>query len=27
MRDAEVVETVDRAGASMLVTGVRHFRH
>ena len=27
MRDAEVVATVDRAGASMLVTGVRHFRH
>jgi phosphoribosylaminoimidazolecarboxamide formyltransferase / IMP cyclohydrolase len=27
MRDAEVVATVDAAGASMLVTGVRHFRH
>jgi phosphoribosylaminoimidazolecarboxamide formyltransferase/IMP cyclohydrolase len=27
VRDAEVVATVDRAGASMLVTGVRHFRH
>jgi phosphoribosylaminoimidazolecarboxamide formyltransferase/IMP cyclohydrolase len=27
VRDAEVVETVDRAGASMLVTEVRHFRH
>ncbi len=27
MRDAEVVAAVDRAGASMLVTDIRHFRH
>ena len=27
VRDAEVIETVDRASASMLVTEVRHFRH
>jgi phosphoribosylaminoimidazolecarboxamide formyltransferase/IMP cyclohydrolase len=27
VRDGEVVATVDRAGASMLVTDVRHFRH
>jgi phosphoribosylaminoimidazolecarboxamide formyltransferase / IMP cyclohydrolase len=27
MRDAEVRELVDQAGAAMLVTGVRHFRH
>jgi phosphoribosylaminoimidazolecarboxamide formyltransferase/IMP cyclohydrolase len=27
VRDAEVVAAVDRAGAAMLVTGVRHFRH
>jgi len=26
-RDAEVVEVVEKAGAAMLVTGVRHFRH
>jgi phosphoribosylaminoimidazolecarboxamide formyltransferase/IMP cyclohydrolase len=26
-RDAEVVATVDAAGASMLLTGRRHFRH
>jgi phosphoribosylaminoimidazolecarboxamide formyltransferase/IMP cyclohydrolase len=27
MRDAEVIEAVEKAGAAMLVTGVRHFRH
>lgn len=27
MRDAEVVETADRAGAAMVFTGRRHFRH
>ena len=27
IRDAEVIEVVERAGASMLITGVRHFRH
>ena len=27
MRDAEVLALVDRAGAAMLVTGRRHFRH
>ncbi|HYO44780.1 MAG TPA: bifunctional phosphoribosylaminoimidazolecarboxamide formyltransferase/IMP cyclohydrolase, partial [Candidatus Limnocylindrales bacterium] len=27
MRDAEVLADVDRAGAAMLVTGRRHFRH
>ena len=27
MRDADVIEAVDRAGATMLLTGVRHFRH
>jgi phosphoribosylaminoimidazolecarboxamide formyltransferase/IMP cyclohydrolase len=27
MRDAEVLEVVEKAGASMLITGVRHFRH
>ena len=27
MRDAEVLELVDGAGATMLVTGTRHFRH
>jgi phosphoribosylaminoimidazolecarboxamide formyltransferase/IMP cyclohydrolase len=27
MRDAEAIAAVDAAGASMLVTGVRHFRH
>jgi phosphoribosylaminoimidazolecarboxamide formyltransferase/IMP cyclohydrolase len=27
MRDAEVLAVVDRAGAAMLITGVRHFRH
>ena len=27
MRDAEVVAAADRVGATMLLTGVRHFRH
>jgi phosphoribosylaminoimidazolecarboxamide formyltransferase/IMP cyclohydrolase len=27
MRDAEVIAVADAAGAAMLVTGVRHFRH
>jgi phosphoribosylaminoimidazolecarboxamide formyltransferase/IMP cyclohydrolase len=27
LRDAEIVAAADAAGASMLVTGVRHFRH
>jgi phosphoribosylaminoimidazolecarboxamide formyltransferase/IMP cyclohydrolase len=27
MRDAEVVAAADAAGATMLVTGTRHFRH
>jgi phosphoribosylaminoimidazolecarboxamide formyltransferase/IMP cyclohydrolase len=27
MRDAEVVAIADAAGAAMLITGVRHFRH
>ena len=27
MRDAEVLAAVDAAGAAMLVTGTRHFRH
>ena len=27
MRDAEVVAAAEGAGATMLVTGVRHFRH
>ena len=27
MRDAEVVEAADRAHATMLLTGIRHFRH
>ena len=27
MRDAEVVAAADAAGATMLVTGIRHFRH
>ena len=27
MRDAEVVAAADAAGATMLITGVRHFRH
>jgi phosphoribosylaminoimidazolecarboxamide formyltransferase / IMP cyclohydrolase len=27
VRDAEVIATADSAGATMLVTGVRHFRH
>ena len=27
VRDAEILSTVDAAGATMLVTGVRHFRH
>ncbi len=27
MRDAEVIATADRAGAAMVFTGIRHFRH
>jgi phosphoribosylaminoimidazolecarboxamide formyltransferase/IMP cyclohydrolase len=27
MRDAEVIETADKAGISMVFTGIRHFRH
>jgi len=27
VRDAEIVARIDAAGAAMLVTGVRHFRH
>ncbi len=27
MRDADVIAAADRAGATMLLTGVRHFRH
>jgi phosphoribosylaminoimidazolecarboxamide formyltransferase/IMP cyclohydrolase len=27
VRDAEAIEAAERAGASMLITGVRHFRH
>ncbi len=27
VRDAEVVAAAERAGATMLLTGVRHFRH
>ncbi|MDP2350277.1 MAG: bifunctional phosphoribosylaminoimidazolecarboxamide formyltransferase/IMP cyclohydrolase, partial [Chloroflexota bacterium] len=27
MRDAEVLVDVERAGAAMLLTGRRHFRH
>ena len=27
VRDAEVLEVAEKAGASMLITGVRHFRH
>jgi phosphoribosylaminoimidazolecarboxamide formyltransferase/IMP cyclohydrolase len=27
MRDADVIAVADKAGATMLVTGVRHFRH
>jgi AICAR transformylase/IMP cyclohydrolase PurH len=27
MRDAEVLGLVERAGAAMLITGIRHFRH
>jgi phosphoribosylaminoimidazolecarboxamide formyltransferase/IMP cyclohydrolase len=27
MRDAEVIATAEAAGAAMLVTGIRHFRH
>jgi phosphoribosylaminoimidazolecarboxamide formyltransferase/IMP cyclohydrolase len=27
IRDAEVVATVDRAGGTMLITAIRHFRH
>ena len=27
MHDAQVIEVAEKAGASMLVTGVRHFRH
>jgi phosphoribosylaminoimidazolecarboxamide formyltransferase/IMP cyclohydrolase len=26
-RDAEVIAAADRAGAAMVFTGVRHFRH
>jgi len=26
-RDAEVIAAADAAGAAMLITGVRHFRH
>ena len=27
IRDAEVIEAADRAGISMVMTGIRHFRH
>jgi phosphoribosylaminoimidazolecarboxamide formyltransferase/IMP cyclohydrolase len=27
MRDAETLAAVDAAGAAMLITGIRHFRH
>jgi phosphoribosylaminoimidazolecarboxamide formyltransferase/IMP cyclohydrolase len=27
LRDADTVSAVDRAGGTMLVTGIRHFRH
>jgi len=27
VKDAEVIAAVDKAGAAMLFTGVRHFRH
>jgi phosphoribosylaminoimidazolecarboxamide formyltransferase/IMP cyclohydrolase len=27
VRDAEVIAAANRAGATMLLTGVRHFRH
>jgi phosphoribosylaminoimidazolecarboxamide formyltransferase/IMP cyclohydrolase len=27
VRDAETIEIADRADATMLITGVRHFRH
>jgi phosphoribosylaminoimidazolecarboxamide formyltransferase/IMP cyclohydrolase len=27
MRDAAVLEVAEKAGAAMLITGVRHFRH
>ena len=27
VRDAEVLAVVDAAGATMLLTGTRHFRH
>jgi phosphoribosylaminoimidazolecarboxamide formyltransferase/IMP cyclohydrolase len=27
LRDADVVAVADAAGAAMLITGVRHFRH
>jgi phosphoribosylaminoimidazolecarboxamide formyltransferase/IMP cyclohydrolase len=27
LRDAEVIAAADQAGAAMLFTGVRHFRH
>ena len=27
MRDAEAIAAVDAAGATMLITGIRHFRH
>jgi phosphoribosylaminoimidazolecarboxamide formyltransferase / IMP cyclohydrolase len=27
VRDQEVIETADRLGLAMVLTGVRHFRH
>jgi phosphoribosylaminoimidazolecarboxamide formyltransferase/IMP cyclohydrolase len=27
VRDADVVAAADAAGATMLITGIRHFRH
>jgi phosphoribosylaminoimidazolecarboxamide formyltransferase/IMP cyclohydrolase len=27
LRDAEVIAAADRAGAAMVLTGMRHFRH
>jgi len=27
MRDQEVIDTADRLGLAMVLTGVRHFRH
>jgi phosphoribosylaminoimidazolecarboxamide formyltransferase/IMP cyclohydrolase len=27
MRDAEVIAAAENAGATMLLTGIRHFRH